>query len=190
MPLTLQAVDMQLNASTPNFEAERSKGTGNKDKTTSALRETMKLLAPQYNGVGLIEEAAEQVGRMAEKMSAESSLSAWPELLARSPSQYLRILLVIDQCISKGKVAGAHDVQSWLEYEVPEDSHNHNLVTHDIPSSCSQEPQVPNRATATVEHQSFSSWQGCIQASRQNDDISTMPFGLISMNSEMGYFSL
>jgi hypothetical protein len=191
MPLTLQAVDMRLNATTPNLETEQSKGAGNKDKTTLALRETMKLLALQYNGVGLIEEVAEQVACTSEKMSAVSSLPAWPDLLARSPSHYLQILFVIDKCISKGKVAGEPDMRNLLECEVSEHSHNHHIVMQeDMPSSCAQEPQAPNRAAVTVEHQSFSSWQGCIKAPRQTDETSTMPFGLISMGSEAGYVSL
>ncbi|EUC40281.1 hypothetical protein COCMIDRAFT_9813 [Bipolaris oryzae ATCC 44560] len=185
MPFALQVINMRLNASTANFGAERPKGTGAKEETTSALRETMKLLSPQYNGVGLIEQAVEQVARMVQQTSAISSLSAWPEFLTHSPSQYLRVVSVIDQCIREGKVAGENDMRAWLESEVSKHSHNHDLVMHDTPSSCSQKRQAPSRATATVDHQSFASWQECIHAPQETDDSSAMPFGLILADFEV-----
>jgi hypothetical protein len=181
----MPAVDLRLNTNNPNLEPERSKGADAKGKAMLALRETMKLLSPQYNGVGLIEEAAEQVAHMAQKMSAVTATSTWPELLARSPSQYLQMVLVIDYCISKGRVVGQHDKQTWVECGVSEQS-PYELVRHDTPSSCPPEPRAQDIATATIQHQSFTSWQGCVQALREDGTSSTMPFGLIASGSKVG----
>ncbi|KAF5646979.1 cutinase transcription factor 1 beta [Fusarium tjaetaba] len=118
IPLALSVVTAKLGTTNAPSSPIHSSGTGSDNHSLIAFTEALSSFYPQYDDVELIKAAVRQAADQVETVSQTHDMwalsSTWTEILLNNPSSYLRIVLLIDICINKGRVADDQDLPEWL----------------------------------------------------------------------------
>lgn len=129
---------------------EKSLGMQASNETRlKVLIQTLKDFLPQYHGVEWIKETARHAANLAQVDSQSmprasgESLKDWTQFLDCQPVLYLKLVLTIDMCISKGRLPEEQDFPSWFHLQL-------SAIKRSNPYSWEREPQTAAMTNETV----------------------------------------
>lgn len=123
MPLSLAAMSARLStADGPSASTSSNPSNSKQRARLASLMEAMKSFLPQYDGVELIKKTVNLVADMAQTESQAQAQSPdagrpatnWAEILSKHPALYVKMTMMVDLTISKGRLVGDADLPAWL----------------------------------------------------------------------------